>query len=151
MANASITIRSMTEDDINAVVDINREIIGKGRALTYDFIQESQRVYDIGGQMGLSQVAVEGEKVVGFILGRILTHYFLVEEAGVITNIGVLPNLRHKKIASRLVKAFEDECHKRKIKSVRVLINSKDKTLNSFYETLKFKQDDIVELSKSLT
>ncbi len=151
MARQRISIRSMTEDDIKEVVDINREIIGEERTLTYsDSSRDPEKTYAIGGQMGLSQVAEADDKVIGFILGRVLTHPYFLEDSGVITTIGVIPGFQHKGIATKLVDAFKKECRKRKIKTMRVLINAKDKTMASFYQALDFKRDDIVELSTSL-
>lgn len=151
MTKQGVSIRSMTEEDIKEVVEINREIIGEDRTPTYDnSSRDPKRTYAIGGQMGLSQLAEADGKVVGFILGRILTHPYFLEDSGVVTTIGVIPGFQHKGIATRLVKAFKEECIERKIRSMRVLINANDKIMASFYQSLGFEKDDIVELCQRL-
>ena len=152
MAEQVISIRGMTEEDIKAVVDINREIMGEDRVLTYnDPSRDPAKTYAIGGRMGLSQIAEADGKVIGFILGRITTHPYFLEDTGMIITIGVIPGFQHKGVATRLVKSFKKECNKREIGEVSVLINKEDKAMNSFYKFMGFKENNVVELSGSTT
>jgi ribosomal protein S18 acetylase RimI-like enzyme len=135
-------IRDMVEEDIKEVVDINREIVGEDRLLTY-----ADNTYSLGGQMGLSKVAEVDGKMIGFVLGKIQAHPQFFHEVGAIIGIGVIPAYHRKGIATRLVKAFMKSCGEKKIKMVRVAIRLHDKPMAAFYQAMGFKQNDIVELS----
>jgi ribosomal protein S18 acetylase RimI-like enzyme len=151
MADEVVAIRGMLEEDIIAVMEINREIVEGARALTYnDPSMDPTKTNEIGGRMGLSQVAEIDEKVVGFILGRITTHPYFLEDTGTIITVGVKPTCQHKGIAKRLVKSFKKECKNREISNVSVLINKEDKALNAFYKALGFLENNVVELSTSV-
>jgi ribosomal protein S18 acetylase RimI-like enzyme len=151
MADQVVAIRGMVEEDISAVMEINREIVEGGRALTYnDPSTDPTKTNEIGGRMGLSQVAEIDEKVVGFILGRITTHPYFLEDTGTVITVGVSPKYQHKGIARSLVKSFKKECKNREVGNVSVLINREDKVLSAFYKSLGFLENNIVELSTSV-
>jgi len=109
----------MSPDDIGIgfVVDSNRTIDGEDRVLTYnDSSGDPAKTFAIGARMGLSQVAEVDGNVVGFILGRIMTHPYFLEDSGVVTTIGIVPSFQRKCVAT-------------------------------LYQSLGFRQDEIVELS----
>jgi predicted N-acetyltransferase YhbS len=78
----------MEPEDISTILEIDREISGKSRAVTY----ASLITGDLGGELDLSFVAEVGGKVAGFILAR---HAYIGEpviEAGLIQILGVQPD-----------------------------------------------------------
>ena len=106
MDSEKVTIRDMIEEDITGALAVDKGIVGKDRVLTYD----NPRTSYVGGEMGLSKVAVIDDEIVGFAIGGIITHPFTIEDVGFLNLIGVLPRHQRKGIASNLIKGFIKTC-----------------------------------------
>ena len=64
----TINIREMSEEDLEGVLDIEREVREGSRAVTYAPVPDSC----IGGEVDNSIVAEDDGRIVGFVLGRIV-------------------------------------------------------------------------------
>ncbi len=141
---SSIRVRSMVDEDITAVLEIDRMISGKERAITYRDLVDSY----IGGDLGLSCVAESDDMVVGFIMGRVSYSESPVVESGRIQIIGVNPQYWHQGIGSLLVQGFTNQCLDKGIGLVHMAINSRDDTLQAFLKHIGFAQRELIDFWK---
>jgi predicted N-acetyltransferase YhbS len=64
VAGINIKIRLMEPEDISGILEVDRKISGKARAITYrDLVREA-----LGGQIDLSFVAEMDNQFVGFVM-----------------------------------------------------------------------------------
>lgn len=140
-------IRLMTEDDIDQVIQLDREITGLNRSITF-----SDPVNDyIGGDMGTSYVAEAKDKVVGFLMGHITSigpsfPKIGLPNVGLIQLVGVSPAWRKKGVAKALVEAFIKKCQEKKADSVHMLLLSQDKQMRSLFESCNFRIGDVIDM-----
>jgi ribosomal-protein-alanine N-acetyltransferase len=136
----------MEPEDISTILEIDREISGKSRAVTY----ASLITGDLGGELDLSFVAEVGGKVAGFILAR---HAYIGEpviEAGLIQILGVQPNYQRQGIARGLVNAMLERCRSKSLKMVRAMVNERDSRLQGFFAHMGFGHGQLIDYSKTL-
>ena len=145
-----IIIRDMTDEDIQDVLNIDRKIIGEERVVTYQESRDPGASTYLGGAMGLSKVAELNGQVIGFVIGRIVTHPYRINYTGFLSLVGVLPEFRHQGIAKRLVEAFIKSCKDKKIDRISTLVDLKDQSMLPFFKSLKFEQSQTVELFRNL-
>lgn len=141
-----VRIRPMKPDDLTAVFEIDSNISGVQRAITYDGLTKG----DLGGQLDLSLVAEVGHQVVGFILAR---HAYAPEpivEMGLIQTIGVDPSHMRQGIATKLVSSLFEHCKSRGLNTVRVMIHQHDSHLQGFFQRLDFHRGEFIDYSKAL-
>ncbi len=141
-----LKIRPMEPEDIASVLEIDRALTGKQRALTYTDLITG----DLGGVLDLSFVAEVSSRVAGFLLGQ---HAFIgepVTEVGLIQILGVHPDYQHKGVATQLVNAFLEHCKERDLKTVRIMVNERDSQLKEFFESLDFQRGKLIDYSKNL-
>ena len=137
---AEVTIRRMTEADLDRIKDIDRVLVGPDRALSWPLRVESQWwVY----RPLLNFVAEIGDTVVGFLLGDIRGAEYGVDTSGWIDMMGVAPDYQGRAIGRKLVEAFCEECQRNEVK-VRVIIREDDKRLISFWKSLGLRRGKMV-------
>jgi ribosomal protein S18 acetylase RimI-like enzyme len=145
--HGEITIRPMTEDDIEAVLAIDRQIAGPDRATTYDTLPSSY----VGGELDLSVVAEAKGKVVGFLLGRVQHSPYEEATAFLLELIGVDPTYRRHGIGRRMVEAFEAQCrHKGGGCAIRAVVSWHDWWMLSFLRSQGFVRGDMAEFVKRI-
>ena len=151
-----LTIRSLNENDLDAVVEIDRKILGKPRR---DYWKRKIAYADIYPRPAL--VAEIDQKVVGFILGYVSGWEFGVPDtAGWIDTIGVDPDYQNQGIGKTLFKSLIEnfrrtgkeerpEAKKSKIEGVNVvytLVRWNDWNLLRFFNKMGFKKGDMISL-----
>lgn len=141
MSDENIAIRDMTDEDVDAILAIDRKMVGAERVQTY----RNPKSAHLGGETDLSKVAEADGQIVGFAIGRVITHAYRMEDIGFLSLIGVLPEYRRKGLASKLIQAFLSSCKKRKIGHVTTLINLKDEEMSSLFKTVGFLQNNVAE------
>src|SRR3990170_4278916 len=142
----SITVRPMADEDITAVLEIDRKITGKERAVTYRDLVDSY----IGGDLGLSCVAESDGKVVGFVMGRLSYSEFPVVESGRIQIIGVDPDYWRRGIGTLLVQGFVDLCRRKGIGLAHMAVNTRDGDLQAFLQGIGFAKRQLVDFWKKI-
>lgn len=135
-----VEIREITEDDLDAVLELDRKIVGKERSVTY---KNPIGTY-LGGDFGLSFVAVDNKKVVGFVMGQLEG-----PGKGWIQAIAIDPDYRRQDIGAELVKALLARYKSRGIEAVHIAANWRDTGMLSFLSSLGFTRGDMIELAKS--
>lgn len=144
-------IRLMTEDDIDQVIQLDREITGLHRSITF-----SDPVNDyLGGEMGTSYVAESKDKVIGFLMGTLTSigpsvPNIGLPNVGLIRLIGVSPAWRKKGVAKNLVEAFAKRCKEQKANSVHMLMLSQDKEMRSFFEACDFRGGEVIDMERKI-
>lgn len=138
-----VTIRPMTQDDIDAILEIDKKIGAEERAFTYADLITGY----IGGQIGCSFVADVSGKVVGFVMAAITYVPEQVTEACAIQVVGVDPDYRRRGIARKLVEAMIGDCRSKGLKMVRVLVDQHDKELQGLFDSLDFRRGQLIDYS----
>jgi ribosomal protein S18 acetylase RimI-like enzyme len=141
-----VNIRSITEEDIEGVLAVDRKITGRDRAVTYSTVPNSY----VGGEMDVSVVAEAGGEIVGFLLGRISDSPCGLADAASLQLFGVDPACRRQGIATRLVEAFTDRCRERGVRSIHVLVSWHDWWLLSFLGSMGFARGEMAEFIRPL-
>ena len=141
-----VKIREMRAEDLEGVLDIERETKGVSRAATYAPVPDSC----IGGEMDSSVVAEVGDKIVGFVLGRVVGSPTELRNVAWIELIGILPEYQHKGIGGKMIEAWKERCRKRGIKKVHVMVNWRDWWMLSFFESLGFCRGELTDLQAEL-
>lgn len=136
-----ISIREMMEEDLDAILALDRKIVGKERSVTY---KNPIGTY-LGGEFGLSFVAVDNNKIVGFVMGQIEG-----PGKGWIQAIAIDPEYRRQDIGAELVKALLARYKSRGIDTVHIAASWRDAGMLSFLSSLGFTRGNMVELEKSL-
>jgi len=141
-----ITLRPVSELDIEAVCAIDERLSGEDRPDDW----ERRISYYIRRDPELSLVAVEGHRVVGFMLGEVRAGEFgLKEPAGWIEVLGVDPECQGRSIGKKLLEGMLAGFKARGAKAVRTLVNeTEQKELVSFFEAGGFKPTPIRTLER---
>jgi ribosomal protein S18 acetylase RimI-like enzyme len=155
MTNGS-TIRSLNENDLDAVVEIDKKILGKSRR---EYWRRKIAYADIYPRPAL--VAEMDGKVVGFILGYVSGWEFGVPDTvGWIDTIGIDPDYQNRGIGETLFKSLienfrrtgkeeKPETKESKIEGVNVvytLVRWNDWSLLRFFHKMGFKKGDMISL-----
>jgi GNAT superfamily N-acetyltransferase len=169
-SNYHFKIRSMTLDDLDAILLIDRKIRELGKAITYANLT-TERIFtidrkassrkrpisnvdlitgDVSGLLEWGMAAeVEGH-VRGFILGQVGHVGETATEVGLILILGVHPNDWRKGIAHGLVNGLCEKFRSRGIKTLNIWIDQRDKDLLGFFERLGFSVGHLIDYSKTL-
>jgi len=132
-----IKIRKMTEEDLHRVKEIDRELVGPYRAVSWPLRVEAHWwVY-----RGMPNFVAEiGNQLVGFLLGDIRGSEYGTDVSGWIDIMGVAPEYQSKGIGRKLVEAFCKECQKQGIR-VRILVVGDDQRLVRVLDILGLPQE----------
>ena len=130
----AISIRPMIHEDIMPALSIFEKITrGKSR-LEYKDLENS----DLGGALDLSLIAQYGEKVIGFILARLVYAGVPLNLSGHIQSVADDPDYRRQRIAARLIEAVLDRCDNKGAVEVRTTLSEREWELGNFFENLGF-------------
>jgi ribosomal protein S18 acetylase RimI-like enzyme len=143
-AKGEIKIRKMTEADLQIVKEIDKELVGPHRSISWPLrIEAHFWVY-----RGLPNFVAEVEgEVAGFLVGDIRGAEYGTEVGGWIDMMGVMPRYKSKGIGRMLVEAFCGECQNRGVK-VRVVVVGDDKRLVKFWTSVGFQKGSLVSYEK---
>jgi len=145
---AKLNIRPLTIEDLDAIVEIDRKVLGQARR---DYWRKEMKFptppYPRSG------LAAEFEgRVIGFILGEVSGWEFGVPETvGWISTIGVDPDYQHKGVARKLSQEFVQSFKTIGVKVVYTLVNWSDWDLLKFYRAMGFTRGgDMINLELKL-
>ncbi|MFQ5826979.1 MAG: GNAT family N-acetyltransferase [Dehalococcoidia bacterium] len=141
-----VEIRTMTEDDIPAILEIDRKLSGGLRTPTYQSSVESY----IGGELSLSCVAEDRGRIVGFITGECRPVHYMERPHALIELIGIDPEYQRRGIATRLIEAFGERCRERGALSVHAMISVGDEAMRSLLRSLDFTMGEMVTFQMAL-
>jgi ribosomal protein S18 acetylase RimI-like enzyme len=132
---AKLNIRPLTVEDLEAIVEIDRKVLGKVRR---DFWKKKIELpnprYPLSGLVG----ELEGQ-VIGFIVGEVSGWEFgIPETVGWISTIGVDPDYQHKGVARKLSQEFIKNLKTIGVSVVYTLVNWSDWDLLKFFHAMGF-------------
>lgn len=146
MNETRITIRPMTPEDIEAVLELDRKITSIERAFTYLHLINGF----IGGQLGCSFVAEADGQVIGFVLAAVNYVPEYADEVCLIQTLGVEPAYRRRGIATQLVRSLIECARSKGAGRVRALVDRHDAELQALFESLDFERGRLIDYSKVL-
>jgi ribosomal protein S18 acetylase RimI-like enzyme len=130
-----LNIRLLTIGDFDAIVEIDRKVLGKVRQ---DFWKKKIELpnprYPFSGLVG----ELNG-KVIGFIVGEVSGWEFgIPETVGWISTIGVDPDYQHKGVARKLSQEFIKNVKAIGVSVVYTLVSWSDWDLLKFFHAMGF-------------
>ena len=138
---SKVSIREMSDDDLDVILELDRKIVGEERAVTYrDPID-----FYLGGEYAMSFVAEVDGNIVGFVLGRLRD-----PNTGWLQAVAIDPAYRRLGIGNKLVRALVDRSHSKGAKTLNTLVSLRDQSLLSFMRSLEFSQGQMVDLQRRL-
>ena len=141
---AGLKVRQVMEADWPSIFEIDRNITGNPRALSWSQkVSSHLKTYS----PAISFVAEVDDRVVGFILAGIRGAEYSLPLAGWIDIVGVDPKYQGQRIGQNLVEACIEESHLKGIKT-RLMINENDKRLIDYLISLGFRRGEFVEFVK---
>lgn len=139
-----LIIRNLTDNDMAAIVEIDKKIVGKDRVPSWPQKASSHfKTY----YPPLSFVAEVDKRVVGFIIGVVMGAEYALPLSGWINIIGVDPEYEGRGVGRMLLNASIRACHQRGIKA-RLMVRQKDERLKKMLLSLGFQQGDLVDFVK---
>ena len=132
---SGVKMRPLTISDLDAIVEIDRKVLGKVRR---DFWRKKIELpnprYPLSGLVA----EVEG-KVIGFIVGEVSGWEFgIPETVGWISTIGVDPDHQHRGVARELSQEFIKNLKSIGVSVVYTLVNWSDWDLLKFFRAMGF-------------
>jgi len=132
---AGLDIRPLTIGDLDAIVEIDRRVLGMVRR---DFWRNKIELPNSRYPL-LGLVAELEGKVIGFIVGEVSGWEFgIPETVGWISTIGVDPDYQHKGVARKLGQAFIKNLKAIGVSVVYTLVNWSDWDLLKFFRAMGF-------------
>jgi len=144
MNTDAVKIREMRPDDIRHILELDKRIIGKERALSWP--QKVNRYLEMYFPP-LCHVAEAEGKIVGFILGDVRGWEYAIQPAGWVDIMGVDPAYQGQEIGRRLLEAFVGECRRRNMKT-HVIVRKADERLQRFLASAGFSEGQLVDFEK---
>jgi ribosomal protein S18 acetylase RimI-like enzyme len=132
---ARLSMRPLTIGDLDAIVEIDRKVLGKTRR---DFWKKKIDLptprYPLSGLVA----ELEG-KVIGFILGEVSGWEFgIPDTVGWISTIGIDPDYQHRGVARKLSQEFIKNLKAIGVNVVYTLVNWSDWDLLKFFRAMGF-------------
>lgn len=142
-----VKIRALDYDDLDAIVEIDKEVLGKERP---DFWSVKIELSESRSPMA-SLIAEMDGRVVGFILGDASGwEYGVPDRVGWIDTIGIHPKYQKKGIARLLFKEMVANLKKVGVDTIYTFVNWKDWDLLHFFDRMGFQKGDMVHLELTL-
>ncbi len=117
-----LVIRVMRKEDIDAIVDIDAQILGDKRPDYYEL--KCALALDESKQLVTSLVADYEDNIIGFIMGNVYMGEFgIPESTASLDTIGVHPDYQKQGIAAELVKQFVSNMRKVQVEDIYTLVN----------------------------
>ena len=136
MTNSDITLRAISELDIDAVSGIDEKVTGNYKPEDW----ERRFTYYLRRDPELSLVAEAEGRVIGFMLGEVRAGEFgLDEPSGWIEVMGVDPDFQGRSVGKRLLEGLLENFRARDVAVVRTLVNDEtQRGLIGFFEASGF-------------
>ena len=132
---AKLNIRPLVFGDLDAIVEIDRKVLGKARQ---DFWRKKIELPDARYPFSGLVAELEGG-VIGFIVGETSGWEFgIPETVGWISTIGVDPDYQHKGVARKLSEEFIRNLKGIGVSVVYTLVNWSDWDLLRFFRAMGF-------------
>lgn len=141
---AKISIRPLTLADLDAIVEIDRKVLGKPRREYWKNLIELPTL-----RYPLSCLVAEYEgQVIGFIVGEVSGWEFGIPDTiGWISTIGVDPDYQHRGVAKKLGQEYIKNLKTIGVRIIYTLVNWSDWDLLKFFRAMGFSRGgDMINL-----
>ena len=139
----NVKIRTLRRDDLDAMVEIERKVLGQVRK---DYWQKKLETIDPKG-FQVSFIAEEEGVVVGFILAEMSGWEFGVQDTTAwIDTIGVDPSYQKKGLATALMQEVIKHLRSLGVKTIYTLVSWDDWDLLQFFRAKGFTRGDMINL-----
>ena len=144
-----LIIRVMKEEDMDAIVDIDAQVLGQRRPVYYE--RKCALALDDARQLVTSLVAEQDDQVIGFIMGNVyLGEFGIPETTASLDTIGVHPDYQGQGLAIELMKEFVRNLDKAGVERIYTLVNWNDWDLLRFFEKSGFVPGKMANLEMQL-
>jgi predicted N-acetyltransferase YhbS len=142
-----VKIRALDYDDLDAIVEIDSEVLGKQRP---DYWGMKIELSESRSPMSSLVAELDG-KVVGFIIGDASGwEYGVPDTVGWIDTIGIRPKYQNKGIARLLFKEMVANLKKVGVDTIYTFVNWKEWDLLHFFDKMGFQKGDMLHLELRL-
>jgi len=150
MTQATFTVRLMSAEDFDAVVAIDRRVLGVSREQYYE--SKFEKLLGSQGYLPVSHVAEnEDGKVVGFVMGELyLGEYGILEDQATLDTIGVDPEFQNLGIGQQLVDEFVDHVRSLGVRKLFTMVTWNDSGLVRFFSENQFAPSNTINLERQL-
>jgi len=146
MVLKAIKIRKLSAEDLPQVIHI-QEIITKTKIGPEKISCWREQVQN---DSSLSLVAVDGERVVGFIISEIMTNSFGLDQSGWIKIIGVHSKHMGTGIGQSLITQLFKQFKRKKINEIFTAARWDAVDMLSFFKSIGFDRSNFINLYKKL-
>lgn len=149
MTDAPITIRLMTENDLEAILKIDQKILNTSRLEYYQL--RFERLFASKDYMPTSFVAEDNGVVVGFLMGELYMGQFgILQEVASMDTIGVDPAYQHRGIGKKLMDEFIDHLRQIGVNKINTLVDWNDARLIHFFSANQFIPSRTINLERNI-
>jgi predicted N-acetyltransferase YhbS len=150
MTENTINIRLMTENDLEAVVQIDKKIMESSRLEYYQL--KFERLFKSNDYLPTSFVAEDEDgSVVGFLMGELYMGEFgIFQEVASLDTIGVDPSYQYKGVGKQLMNEFVDHLRQIGVNKINTLVSWNDSNLIRFFSANRFSPSKTISLERSI-
>lgn len=140
-----ISIRMLKPSDLDAIVEIDWKISGKGRREYYQSRLDAAGLHD--AQLNASLVAEESGRVVGFLMGTLYFGEFgIPETTAVVDTLGVDPECQDRGTGGALLEQFRTNMKAANVDKIYTLVDWKDFSMLKFFGKQGFVPSQLLSL-----
>ncbi|MBT7950074.1 MAG: GNAT family N-acetyltransferase [Gammaproteobacteria bacterium] len=145
--NSEILIRDAIFDDLEAIGNIDAQISGARKP---DYWNETFEFYSTHKENDFFFVAMNGDEVVGFIVGEIRAWEFGSSPCGWVFAIGIKVDQRLHKVGTSLLETLCERFKQAGVEKVRTMVNRADREIMAFFRSQGLMAGPYQELEKDL-
>ena len=143
---APIEVRAAREQDLDAVIALEAQLMGRGEAATMR--STARRYLEREGSIALVATGPAGFE--GYLLGEVRAFEFGSEECGWVFAVGVHPEHAREGVGSALLERARHEFQALGVSTVRTMVRRNDVPLQSFFRRNRFVGGPFVQLELEL-
>lgn len=149
MTDNTITIRLMTESDLEMIIKIDEKIVGSSRREYYQL--KFERLFGTSDYLPTSFVAEHEGAIVGFLMGELyLGEFGLFNEMASLDTIGVDPSCQHRGVGKKLMDEFIAHLRQIGVKTINTLVNWNDARLIHYFSANNFSPSKTINLERAI-
>ena len=149
MSDDTISIRLMTENDLEAILNIDEKIVHISRLEYYQL--KFERLFSSKDYLPTSFVAEDNGVVVGFLMGELYMGQFgIFQEVASMDTIGVDPAYQHRGVGKKLMDEFIDHLRQIGVNKINTLVDWNDAQLIHFFSANQFNPSRKINLERNI-
>jgi ribosomal protein S18 acetylase RimI-like enzyme len=147
VTESNMVIRDAISTDLDAISNIDAQISGARKP---DYWNETFEFYSTHKDNDFFFVAVNGDEIVGFIVGEIRAWEFGSPPCGWVYAIGIKIDQRLHNIGTSLLETICERFKQSGVKKVRTMVNRADREIMAFFRSQGLMAGPYQELEKDL-